>query len=77
MGTDRYNFEAEILDWQIPTLTKNHKAMYCACNKYKKDNAAIHWDYLATNYEGMYLRMGYPDPKYVANYVAKFAEKKN
>jgi len=29
------------------------------------------------NYEGMYLRMGYPDPKYVANYVAKFAKKKD
>ena len=23
----------------------------------------------------MYTRMGYPDPKFVANYAAKFAEK--
>lgn len=49
--------------------------MYYACNKYKKDYASMHFDYLASNYEGMYLRMGYPDPKYVTNYVNKFAEK--
>lgn len=49
--------------------------MYYACNKYKKDYASMHFDYLASNYEGMYLRCGYPDPKYVSNYVIKFAEK--
>jgi len=75
VGTDRYNVEAEVLDWTAPTLTKQHKAMYCACNKYKKDNAAIHYDYLASNYEGMYLRMGYPDPNYVAKYVNQFCLK--
>ena len=36
--------------------------MYTACNKYKKENTQIHYDYLASNYDGMYLRMGYPDP---------------
>lgn len=35
----------------------------------------MHYDHIASNYEGMYLRMGYPDPKYVATYVTKFAEK--
>ena len=49
--------------------------MYYACNKYKKNYASMHFDFLASNYEGMYLRCGYPDPKYVSNYVTKFAEK--
>jgi predicted TPR repeat methyltransferase len=35
----------------------------------------MHFDKIALNYEGMYLKMGYPDPKYVANFVAKFAKK--
>lgn len=43
--------------------------MYDACNSYKKDKAQMHFDYLASNYEGMYLRMGYPDPKYVTQFV--------
>lgn len=47
----------------------------CACSKYKKDYASAHYDYIASNYEGMYLRMGYPDPKFVAKYCQKFADK--
>ena len=35
----------------------------------------MHFDKIALNYEGMYLKMGYSDPKYVANFVAKFAKK--
>lgn len=73
--TDRYNEEAEKLDWSVAHLTTPHKDLYTACNKYKKDNAQIHWDYLASNYEGMYLRMGYPDPKYVAKFVDKYTQK--
>ena len=65
------------MDWSVPTLTEKHKDMYNMCNKYKKEEAAIHFDYLAPNYEGMYLRMGWLDPKYVADYVAKFAAKNN
>ena len=36
--------------------------MYETCNKYSKAYAQLHYDYVASNYEGMYLRMGYPDP---------------
>ena len=75
LSNDRYGIEAERLDWTIPELTDKHKNMYNACNKYKKHEAVAHFDYLASNYEGMYLRCGYPDPKYVADYVAKFAKK--
>jgi len=49
--------------------------MCFTCNKYKKEYAVQHFDYLAPNYEAMYLRVGYPDPKYVAAYCAKFALK--
>lgn len=74
-STERYAIDAERLDWSVPELTDKHKSIFFACNKYKKEDAVAHFDYLASNYEGMYLRMGYPDPKYVADYVAKFAKK--
>lgn len=32
---------------------------------------------MAGNYEGMYLRMGYPDPEYVAKFVSKITQKDN
>ena len=73
MCTDRYNVEAERLDWTVRKLTGQHNQIFFACNKYKKELALVHFDYLASNYEGMYLRTGYPDPKFVANYCAKFA----
>lgn len=34
-----------------------------------------HYDTIASNYEGMYLRMGYPDPSKVADMVDKYQEK--
>lgn len=49
--------------------------MCFACNKYKKSYAAQHFDYIASNYEGMYQRAGWPDPQYCANYAAKFVQK--
>lgn len=75
VGTDRYDEEAERLDWSVAKLTEQHKKMYTACSKYKKHMTQQHFDYIASNYEGMYLKMGYPDPKYVSNWVTKFAEK--
>lgn len=73
MFTDRYDKEADRLDWQATKLTEDHKKIFFACNKYKKALAQVHFDYLASNYEGMYLRAGYPDPKFVANYCTRFA----
>lgn len=37
--------------------------MYETCNKYRAELAQTHFDHIAANYEGMYLRMGYPDPQ--------------
>ena len=76
MLTDRYNKEPQRLDWTVPKLTDEHKRLYFACNKYRKERARTHFDFLAANYEGMYLRMGYPDPKFVASYCAEFAKKR-
>lgn len=56
-------------------LTDVHSNLIETCNKYKKEHTRQHFDHIASNYEGMYLRMGYPDPKYVANFVDKFARK--
>lgn len=39
MITDRYNVEAERLNWSVPNLTDKHKKMFETCNKYSKDNA--------------------------------------
>lgn len=75
--TDRYSLEPDRLDWSVSKLTAEHKRIFNACNKYQKENAKVHYDFLASNYEGMYLRMGYPDPKYVAQYCEKFAQKRN
>lgn len=48
--------------------------MYDCCNKFDKEKAKTHFDYIASNYEGMYLKMGYPDPKFVAKFVCKIAK---
>jgi ubiquinone/menaquinone biosynthesis C-methylase UbiE len=65
----------EKLDWTVKYLTDKHVRMYETCNKYPKQQAKDHFDHVAENYEGMYLRMGYPDPEYVAKFVAKMAKK--
>lgn len=63
------------LDWSVQYLTDKHVKVYETCNKYRKDSTVTHFDFIAPNYEGMYLRMGYPDPQYVANFVHKTAKK--
>lgn len=38
-------------------------------SKYAKESTEAHFDAVAENYEGAYLRAGYPDPEKVAEYV--------
>ena len=73
--TERYTEDAEKLDWNVEQLTDAHIKIIEKCNKYRKGDAQIHYDHIASNYEGMYLKMGYPDPKYVANYVTRFTKR--
>ena len=42
--------------------------------KYDKGRAEEHFDDVADNYEGAYLRAGYPDPQKCAEYVTRLAE---
>jgi len=42
--------------------------------KYDKAKVESHFDEVAENYEGAYLRAGYPDPQYCADYVTNFAK---
>lgn len=47
------------------------------CNKYKQEDAKRHFDYIASNYEGLYNRAGWPDPKQVADMVKDVFKGKN
>ena len=43
------------------------------CNGYNMGEAKKHFDHLATNYEAIYLRLGFPDPLKVAEKAEKYA----
>ena len=58
-------------------LGNDHVAEMEKCNKYAIDKREVHFDSLANNYEGLYLRVGYPDPKEVAEMVKKHTKKKD
>lgn len=75
VSLNAYAEPAETLAWSVSHLTDKHVKMYETCNKYKREQAQAHFDHIASNYEGMYTRMGYPDPEYVANFVAKMAKR--
>ena len=48
-------------------LTNDHIKLMERCNKYKDTDTKRHFDYIASNYEGLYNRAGWPDPKQVAD----------
>ena len=66
----------ELLNWDIEYLGKEHHRELTRCI-YKQKDAKKHFDSLSVNYEGMYLRIGYPDPKKVADFVQLFISKSN
>jgi hypothetical protein len=71
----KYEDDLECLDWSKEvSLTKQHNRVFNVCNKYNKEMARVHFDFIASNYEGMYLRMGYPDPEMVAKQVSKLVK---
>jgi len=72
----KYEEELTALDWSKDVkITKDHNRIYNVCNKYNKDMAKVHFDFIASNYEGMYQRMGWPDPKMCAKMVNKYMMK--
>jgi uncharacterized protein (DUF1015 family) len=58
-----------VLDWNVERLTPAHIKEFERYNKYEKKNRVQHFDSLASNYEQLYLRAGYPDPSKVAEHV--------
>lgn len=42
---------------------------------FKKELAEAHFDEIADNYEGVYMRAGYPDPEKCADFVKMYAKK--
>ena len=43
------------------------------CNGYAPEMAARHYDHICQNYDGIYNRIGYPDPMKVAEMAVKHA----
>jgi len=66
---DQYSQILELYDWSVDKLSTEHVKIMERCNKYKASDVKKHYDYIATNYEGLYNKAGYPDPKAVADYV--------
>lgn len=73
--SSQYKYPAAVLDWTVPNLTEEHVREIERCNKVPKADPKIHYDYIAKNYEGMYLRVGFPDPKKVSDLVCEFTSK--
>ena len=54
--------KSQILDFNVAKLTGDHIKVMEKFAKYDKDEVEAHFDEVAENYEGAYLRAGYPDP---------------
>jgi hypothetical protein len=57
------------LDFNTTHFQKEHIKEFERFNKFEKSKASEHYDNAANNYEGVYLRAGYPDPWKVAEFV--------
>ena len=68
---------AQILDWTVDRFTPEHIKEIERCNKHTKEEQKTHYNTLAYNYEGLYGRMGWPDPAKVAEYCEKFVKNKD
>ena len=53
-------------------LTPAHIAEMEKYNKFPKSKLEQHYDEVAPNYEGIYLRAGYPDPAKCQSMVSKY-----
>lgn len=73
-GYDKYATEAIPLDFEVPMLGPTHLKEILKCNGFEPGEAKIHYDHVAMNYEAIYLRLGFPDPKKVAEKVNKYAK---
>jgi len=62
------------LDFNTDTFDRGHVAEMEKFNKFPKERVAEHYDSVAANYDGIYLRAGYPDPEKCAEFVEAYTE---
>jgi predicted TPR repeat methyltransferase len=56
------------LDFNVSQLTEQHKKEMEKHANFSQDSITDHYNELAVNYEQIYLRVGWPDPKRCAEY---------
>ena len=76
LGFDKYAKEAIPLDFEVPMLGPDHVNEISKANGFDYGDAKRHFDHLSTNYEAIYLRLGFPDPMKVAEKCEKYAKLK-
>merc|ERR1712176_49369 len=62
------------LDFDTNHFSKDHIREFERFNKFDKAKCAEHYDNAALNYEGVYLRAGYPDPWKCAEFVDELSQ---
>jgi hypothetical protein len=63
---DPYAHDAPELNWSAD-LNSDHYTQIELASVFKPGKARNFYDYMAPNYEGIYSRIGYPDPQAVAD----------
>lgn len=58
------------LDFTVQFLTGKHYSEIDKFNKFDPKKVVEHYDDVSVNYEGIYQRVGYPDPKKCQEYVS-------
>jgi len=58
-------------------LTKDHVKEMELFNKFEEHNLEKHYDRVAINYEAIYLRAGFPDPKKCQETVSAICNQKS
>ena len=56
-------------------LGPSHVNEILKCNGFEAGEAQRHYDHVALNYEAIYLRLGYPDPKKVVEKVDRYVKR--
>ena len=64
------------VDFSSGPIGKQHITVMDKFSKFDEDKLEEHYDEVALNYDGVYLRAGYPDPMKVAEHVGKYTKNK-
>ena len=64
------------VDFGGTQVTKQQIMVMDKFSKYDQNKLEAHFDEVALNYDRVYLRVGYPDPIKVVDYIDKYAKSK-